>query len=94
MVLLSETEFRYYLSVLFDVHRFKIIEHSLSATYHFKKTATGMIVVGVFGKVRVKMIDARGQKSNLYFCRTGVVFADLEIFDNCLFFCNFALVNS
>ena len=83
--LLSETEFADKLSVLVDIFGFKIIEQALSSTDHFQKTATRMIVVGVFGKVRVKMIDTRGQKCNLYFCRTRVVFACFELLDYFLF---------
>lgn len=81
--LLSETEFADKLSVLVDIFGFKIIEQALSSTDHFQKTATRMIVVGIFGKVRVEMIDALGQKSYLNFGGTGVVFADLVRFDDC-----------
>ena len=92
MVLLSETEFRYYLSVLFDVHRFKIIEHSLSATYHFEKSATRMFIVVVEFKMLVQVIDSLSQKGDLNFRGTRVAVVSLELFDNCRFLFFFQIV--
>ena len=58
--LLTKTQTGNDLSVLFDIDRFKIIEHTLSATYHFEQSATRMFVVFVDFKVFVKMIDSLG----------------------------------
>mgnify|MGYP003102977426 CR=1 FL=1 len=65
ILLLTKPELGDKIPVRIDVDFFKIIEQALSATYHFKKTATRVIVVGVYRKMRVEVVDSFGKQSYL-----------------------------
>ena len=85
ILLLTKPELGDKIPVRIDVDFFKIIEQALSATYHFKKTATRVIVVGVYLKMRVEVVDSFSKQSYLNFNRTGVVFTFFVLIDYCLF---------
>ena len=51
-------------------------------TYHFKKTATGMMVLLVNIKVSVELVDTGCKKGNLNLRRTGVAFVNGKVLDN------------
>lgn len=70
--LLSETELLYDGAVAIDVLLLEIVQKITALTYHFKKTAAGVVVVVIDLQVLGKIGDSLGKNGDLYLGRACV----------------------
>ena len=86
LFLLSDAELLDDCSVSFDINSLEIAKKVSSVTYHFKKTATAVMVVVVVLKMLVEAVDSVCENSDLNFRRTCVAFVCSVFSDYSLLF--------
>ena len=84
-VLLSDAELFDDRTVAVDILLDEVVEKVSSVTYHFQKTAAGMMVVLVVFEVLGKGVDTVCENGNLYLGRTGITLMRLVFINNLLF---------
>ena len=86
MNLLSDVQLLDDSTVSLDVDLLEVAEKISSVTYHFKKTAAAVEVLVVLLEVRVEVVDAVCEDSDLNLGRACVAFVSLVLIDNSLFY--------
>ena len=71
-VLLTKAEFFDEGAISLNIRLLEVSEKVSSVTYHFEKSAVGVIVMRVLLDVLVQVVDAGSQNSDLDLRRTGV----------------------
>ena len=82
--LLTDAELSDDSAVTLDILLLKVCKKITAMTYHLKKAATAVMVLGVSLKMLVKGVDTVGKNSNLYLGRSGVALMSSVGSDNFL----------
>ena len=86
LFLLSDAKLLDDSAVSFDINSLEIAKKVSSVTYHFKKTATAVMVVVVVLKMLVEAVDSVCENSDLHFRRTCVAFVSSVLSNYSLLF--------